>query len=118
MGRSSKRQRVDRINAALALLRQGQTPAPAARILSRRFAISPRQAYRYLEAAERTGEKLPMPRPRLAFTVKLSQGLIQRLRQYAQGTGQSLSEIVTQALEAFVPKGRSRGKKGKAPSSD
>jgi hypothetical protein len=31
------------------------------------------------------------------------------LRQYAQFKGQTLSEVVTQALEAFLYKGRRRG---------
>ena len=114
MRRSSKRERAERINVAVELLQQGQSSAEAAQTLSQRFEISCRQAYRYLQVAEQGGRKVPIPRPKIAFTVKLSQSLIQRLRQYAQSRGQSLSEIVTQALDPFLPKRQGRGEKRKA----
>ena len=113
MSRSSKRERAERINVAVELLKQGQAPAEVARVLSHRFEMSYRQAHRYLQAAEQAGKKVPIPRSKIAFTVKLSQSLIQRVRDYAQSTGHSLSEIVTQALEAFLRKRRGRGEKGK-----
>ncbi|MBW2067148.1 MAG: CopG family transcriptional regulator [Deltaproteobacteria bacterium] len=55
------------------------------------------------------GKEVPIPEKRIAFTVKLSQNLIQAIRQRAKSTGQSLSDIVTQALEAFLYKGQGRG---------
>ena len=113
MNRSSKRERVERINVAVELLQQEQSSTEVAQVLSDRFEISYRQAYRYLQAAGQAGKKVPIPRPKIAFTVKLSQSLIQRVRDYAQSTGPSLSEIVTQALEAFLRKRRGRGEKGK-----
>jgi hypothetical protein len=112
MNRSSKVERVQRINAALELLQQ-HVPAEAARILADRFRISYRQSYRYVQAAEEAGELIPLPRPKMAFTVKLPQSLIQRLREYAKSSGHSLSEIVTQAVEAFLGKRRERGEKNK-----
>ncbi len=76
--------------------------AKAAAELAERFGISRSQAYRYVHKARATGKAVSVPDPKIPFTIKLSQDLIQTLRQYAGSTGKSLSEIVTQALEAFL----------------
>jgi len=52
---------------------------------------------------------VPIPDTKIAFTVKLSQNLIQALRQHAKDTGKTLSEIVTRSLEAFLQNGQRRG---------
>lgn len=109
MAKSSSSERARRINAALALIKRHSSASQAARALAVRYGISRRQAYRYVHEAEVAGKQVVVPGPKVAFTVKLSTDLIQVLRQYAKSTGQSLSEIVTQALEAFVCKGRRRG---------
>jgi len=44
-----------------------------------------------------------------AFTVKLPEGLIHQLRRRAALREQSLSQLVTQALEVFLRKDRGRG---------
>lgn len=111
MSRSSKVEQVQRINAALELLQAEHALAEAARILADRFSISYRQSYRYVQAAEEAGERIRLPRPKMAFTVKLPQSLIRRLREYAKSSGKSLSEIVTQAVEAFLGKRQQRGEK-------
>jgi predicted DNA-binding transcriptional regulator YafY len=109
MVRSSTLERARRVNAALALLKQYDSVAKAAAALASQYGISKRQAYRYVQEARVTGKEVPIPEKKIAFTVKLPQGLIQALRQFAKSTGQSLSEIVTEALEAFLYKGRGRG---------
>jgi len=109
MTRSSNPERAQRINAALALIKREKSPARAATALAGKYGISRRQAYRYLHEAEVIGEEIPIPDTKIAFTVKLSRNLIRALRTYAKITGQSLSEIVTQALEAFLQNGRGRG---------
>jgi predicted DNA-binding transcriptional regulator YafY len=109
MARSSNSVRAERINAAVALIEQLKSPAAAARALAAQYDISKRQAYRYVHEAKVVGRQVPIPDKKIAFTVKLSQNLIQALRQCARSTGQSLSEIVTEALEAFLYKGRRRG---------
>lgn len=109
MARSSNSQRAERINAAVALIDRLSSPAEAATALAARYSISKRQAYRYVKEAGTVGKQVPIPDQKIAFTVKLSQSLTQRLRQYSQSKGQTLSEIVTQALEAFLYKGRQRG---------
>jgi predicted DNA-binding transcriptional regulator YafY len=109
MARSSNSVRAERINAAVALIEQLKSPAAAARALAAQYDISKRQAYRYVHEAKVVGRQVPIPDKKIAFTVKLSQNLIEALRQCARSTGQSLSEIVTEALEAFLYKGRRRG---------
>ncbi len=73
------------------------------------YGISKRQAYRYIQEAKMIRKDVPIPDTKIAFTVKLSQNLIQALRQHAKDTGKTLSEIVTRSLEAFLQNGQRRG---------
>ena len=73
------------------------------------YGISKRQAYRYIQEARMIRKDVPIPDTKIAFTVKLSQNLIQALRQHAKDTGKTLSVIVTQSLEAFLQNGQRRG---------
>ena len=109
MARSSSWERAQRINAALVLIKEYESVTKAAVALVARYGISKRQAYRYIHEAEVLGKQVPIPETKIAFTVKLSQRLIKELRQQAKYTGQTLSEIVTQALEAFLHKDRQGG---------
>jgi predicted DNA-binding transcriptional regulator YafY len=109
MTKSTNTERAKRINTAVALLKEFDSIAEAAFALSFQYGMSKRQAYRYVKEAESAGRKIPVPDQKVAFTVKLSQNLTQALRQYAQFKGQTLSEVVTQALEAFLYKGRRSG---------
>jgi hypothetical protein len=113
MAKSSNSERAQRINAALSLIMKEKSAAKAAETLTAQYGISKRQAYRYIHNAEEVGEKVPVPDQKIPFTVKLSQNIVLSLRQYAQTTGGTLSEIVTRALEAFLHKGQRRGHKGK-----
>jgi hypothetical protein len=105
MARSSNPQRAERINAAVALIARQGSPAEAAAALAAQYNISKRQAYRYVKEAGVVGKQVPIPDQKVAFTVKLSQSLTQKLRHYSLSRGLTLSEIVTQALEAFLYKG-------------
>jgi len=82
----------------------------AAATLGARYGMSKRQAYRYLHEAQQQPQPVPIPQHKIAFTVKLSEGLVQRLRQRARSSGQTLSELVSQALEALLGKGREGGR--------
>ncbi len=77
--------------------------------LAQDCSISPRQAYRYLEQAQRLREPLPLSEAKLAFTVKLPHSLVQRVRTFAAAKGLSISEVVSRALLALLPRGRGRG---------
>ncbi len=73
------------------------------------YGISKRQAYRYIQEAKMIRKDVPIPDTKIAFTVKLSQNLIQALRQHAKDTGKTLSEIVTRSLKAFLQNEQRRG---------
>jgi hypothetical protein len=49
--------------------------------------FSPRQARRYVEAAQQHPQGLPVPEPTVVFTVKLPVSLAHRLRALARSTG-------------------------------
>jgi hypothetical protein len=88
---------------ALDLLKQ-KTPPPevVAAALAARFDLSARQAYRYLQHAQRVTKPLALPEPKAVFTVKLPPRLIQRVRRRARARGQSISAVVTEALQQFL----------------
>jgi len=65
--------------------------------------------YRYLQQAQRLKEPLTVSESKLAFTVKLPASLIQRVRLYASVKNLSISEVVSRALLALLPRGRGRG---------
>ncbi len=109
MTRSTNLVRAERINAALELMQAHQTLSEATVILMSRYGLSKRQAYRYLKVAQTRQDPVPIPDQKSAFTVKLSIGLIQDLRQHARQTGLTLSELVGQALETLLRNGRGRG---------
>ena len=110
MARSSEATRAERLNAALALLNQSLSLAEAAAQLVSAHGISKRQAYRYLNEAQKQSQPVPVPARKIAFTVKLSEDLIARVRAQARRRGQSLSSLVAQALEAFLGRGREDGR--------
>src|SRR6266536_48584 len=111
MSRASEAQKAERLNHARDLLRRFKQLPEAVERLAQECAISPRQAYRYLQQAQQLKKPLavPLSETKTALTVKLSHNLIQRLRQYATARGLSLSEVVSQALLAQLAKGRRRG---------
>jgi predicted DNA-binding transcriptional regulator YafY len=109
MGRASDAQKADRLNRARVLLRRFDQLPDAVERLARDCSISPRQAYRYLQQAQRLKEPVPVSESKLAFTVKLPGSLVQRVRLYASVKRISISEAVTRALLAFLPRGGGRG---------
>jgi hypothetical protein len=109
MNRATEAEKATRLNRARALFREG-VPLPAAvDQLTQDCAISPRQAYRYLQRAQRLTAPVPISEAKLAFTVKLPRSLIQRVRERATATGASISEVVSRALLTFLQRGRPRG---------
>jgi hypothetical protein len=109
MPRASDVQKAERLNRARTLLRQVEQLSDAAERLARDCSISPRQAYRYLEQAQQLKAPVPPGESKLAFTVKLPRSLIQRVREYATKKQLSISEVVSRALLALLPRGRGRG---------
>src|SRR5271166_2746662 len=77
--------------------------------LAQKCSISERQAYRYLEQAQRLKHPVPVGDAKVSFTIKLSRRLVQRLRAYAASTGLTLSEIASRAFSAVLHRGGGRG---------
>ena len=109
MPRASDAQKAERLNRARVLLRQVDQLSDAVERLAQDCAISPRQAYRYLDQAQQLRGPVPRVEAKLAFTVKLPHSLIQRVRAYATTKRLSISEVVSRALVALLPRGRGRG---------
>jgi predicted DNA-binding transcriptional regulator YafY len=109
MPRASESQKAERLNRARDLLLLVDQFSDAVEQLARECSISPRQAYRYLEQAQRLKQPVPLSEAKLAFTVKLPHSLVGRVRTFAAAKGLSISEVVSRALLALLPRGRGRG---------
>src|ERR1700680_567989 len=92
--------RAERLNHARDVWGQVHALPDAVRQLVRACGISPRQAYRDLQAARRLRAPVPIPEATIAFTVKLSRRLVRELRAETARTGRSLSAIVSRAVTA------------------
>ena len=109
MSRATKADRARLLNAAYRLIERQVEVADAAQQLAREFALSRRQAYRYLEQATALSAPVPAVEPTVAITFKLPVGAVRALRAYARRSGLTLGEIVTQALSSFLGAFRRRG---------
>jgi Flp pilus assembly protein TadB len=109
MPRASDAQKAQRLNRARTLLREHARLPEAAERIARDWAISKRQAYRYLHQAQKLRQPVPVEDAKVSFTVKLSRRLLETLRTYAASTGLTLSEIVSRALRRILQRGGGRG---------
>jgi predicted DNA-binding transcriptional regulator YafY len=110
MPRASQARKAQRLNQARTLLRDHAPLAEVAERLARDWSVTPRQAYRYLQRAQQLKQPVPVEDAKVSFTVKLSRRLVERLRTYAASTGLTLSEIVSRAVQAVLPKARGGGR--------
>jgi hypothetical protein len=109
VSRASARERTQRVNVALALLKEKISPSEAVCSLRVKFNLSTRQAYRYLREAQSTIKPLPLPQVKVVFTVKLTPSLTRRVRQLAQKRRQLISDLVSEALEDRLTKSEAHG---------
>jgi DNA-binding transcriptional regulator LsrR (DeoR family) len=105
-------QYAQRINAATELLGADVDSAEAARQLARRYRLSERQAWRYVEQARDQGI-VEVPKPKVVFTVKLPMDLVGRVRRHAKQSEQTISALVAQALREFLDRIRVRSRDGR-----
>lgn len=84
MVRVNQIRKAERLNHARQLLRRMDHLPDAVAKMARDCSISPRQAYRYLEEASHLTAPVPVGDEKVAFTVKLSHGLVAQLRSYAR----------------------------------
>ena len=109
MIRSTRVQKAERLRAARRLLADEIGMAEAAMTLSREFGLSRRQAYRYLELA-RAGAPAPSTAENsVTITLKMPESLAHGLRAHATERGVTTSEIVRQAVSAFLAAKRRHG---------
>lgn len=108
--RARSEERARRSNAAVTLLDTGMDATGAARRLAQRYAISERQAWRYVERARAEGS-VEIPARKVVFTVKLAVGLVRRIRASARRSGDTISALVTRALSEFLDR-YDRGARG------
>jgi predicted DNA-binding transcriptional regulator YafY len=80
-------QNVERLNAAYRLLARGQSVGEAALSLLRQFAMSRRQAYRYIEEVQLIGRPVPVVETATAVTFKLPPSLVDAVRARAATEG-------------------------------
>src|SRR5258708_16132389 len=109
MPRASESQKAERLNRARDLLLHVDQLSDAVEQLAQDCSISPRQAYRYLEQAQRLKQPVPPSEAKLSFTVKLPHSPIRRVRTLAAAKRLSITEVVSRALLALLPPWRGRG---------
>ena len=109
MARANDAEKAERLNHARGLLQRFDSLPDAVDKMVRDCSVSPRQAYRYLQQAGQLKQDVPVTDAKIAFTVKLSQELVRRVRSFANSTGLSLSEIVSRALLTVLKQRRGRG---------
>ena len=102
MARATKVHKARLLNAAYRLLGQQIETADAARQLADQFALSRRQAYRYLEQAGALSAPVPVVEPTVAITFKLPVSMVRALRVFARRSRLTLGQSVTQALVTFL----------------
>lgn len=110
--RARAEQYAQRINAATELLAAEVDPGEAARRLARRYRLSQRQAWRYVEQARAQGV-VEVPKPKVVFTVKLPTDLVGRVRRRAKRREQTLSALVAQALREFLDRSGAGSRDGR-----
>jgi hypothetical protein len=108
MIRSTRVQKAERLRAARRLLADEIGMAEAAVALSRTFGLSRRQAYRYLELA-RAGAPPLAAENSVTITLKMPESLARGLRAHATAHGVTTSEVVRQAVAAFLVAKRRHG---------
>jgi hypothetical protein len=97
-----------RVNRA-AVLVCDLVPADAVRALQAEFALSERQARRYVNAALEAPEGVAVPERTAVFTVRLAPSLIGGLRERAGATGQTLSAVTAEAVRGYLAGAGQRG---------
>jgi hypothetical protein len=108
MPRSTNTQKTKRINAAYEMLAHKADVPEVAVSLSRRFKISLRQAYRYVETAQTLKEPLPIAESTIPVTFKLSVGSVNFLRAQSKSEGTTIGAIVKRLIAWFMNQERQR----------
>ena len=109
MARASDAEKAERLNHARNLLRRFDHLPDAVDKMVRDCSVSPRQAYRYLQQAGRLKEDVPVADSEDRFYRETFGKVGGTPAFLCQARGLSLSDIVSRALEAFLPRRKKRG---------
>jgi predicted DNA-binding transcriptional regulator YafY len=102
MTRSTKVGKAQHLNAAFALLQRQVALPEAVQRLARKFELSERQAYRYLQEASHLVRPVEVTEATVPVTLKLPPRTVEMLRKHARSSGMTMGAIVTGALNAFL----------------
>ena len=102
MTRSTKADKARQLNAAYRLLERNVALPEAAQMLSAKFDLSARQAYRYLQEAAQLEAPAEITEPTVPITLKLPPSTVRLLRTHAARSGLTIGALVTRALDAFL----------------
>jgi len=109
MKKSSMAEYIFRVNTALSVYHENSSSTAAIDILTQRFNVSKRQAYRYLQEALKADREQEIPEERKVLTVKLPESQITELREQAKKSGIQLSTFVGSILDTFLQKTQKNG---------
>jgi hypothetical protein len=109
MPRSSDAEKVQRLNVAFELLSRGRSHTEAADALCGRFALSRRQAYRYLLDAKQLKSPAAAVEATVPITIKVPAHAVERLRAHARASGLTMGEIVARAITVFLARTKRHG---------
>ena len=104
MPRSSHLQKARRLNAAFHLLTLGRSIGDAAEALMQQFGLSRRQAYRYLQQAQKMARPVTVGEPSIPITIKMPADVVAQLRIFAATSDMTIGEIVAHAVRTFLTK--------------
>jgi hypothetical protein len=102
MTRSTKTDKARQLNVAHGLIERQVALPEAVQRLSRKFDLSERQAYRYLEEASQLDRPVEVSEATVPITLKLPPSTVRLLREYTRSSGLTIGAIVTRALNAFL----------------
>jgi predicted HicB family RNase H-like nuclease len=107
--KSSEAEQARRVNVTISLLKKKTSPSKVLARLIGRYGLSRRQAYRYLQQAQKVASPLPVPEAKAVFTVKLARGLIVEVRRQARRQHCSISQWVEQSLRQSLNQVKGHG---------
>ena len=102
MPRSTHFQRSQRLNAAFTLLARTPSLGDAVEAFMEQFGVSRRQAYRYLQQAQKMSKPAVIGHPTIPITIKVPADVVAQLRDFAAGSDMTIGETVAHAVRAFL----------------
>ena len=100
--RSTKVERVKRVNRAVRLLKRFRSGTKVIEVLRRERGISRPQAYRYVQEAQKLGKIVQIPEAREAVVVQLPVSMSKRVRHLRRKGKGSISGIMAESLKAYL----------------